>query len=85
MFDEAAKKILYDSIFYHNNIKYKLYSFVIMNDHVHIILQPNEVEPGKCVNLSEIMHSIKSYAAKEIMKHLQNEKIGSSFLPEKIF
>jgi len=83
--DEQSKQIIFNNIIHYSKIKYKLYSFVIMNDHVHIILQPNEIEPGKYINLSEIMHSIKSFTAKKIIKHLQYEWTETTVLPEKIF
>ena len=43
--------------------KYELLAAVIMDDHVHIIINPKET-------LSRIMHSIKSFTAHEINKSL---------------
>jgi hypothetical protein len=41
--------------------KYELYAVAVLNDHVHMIINP-------IVTLSEIMHSIKSFTAHEINK-----------------
>ncbi|PSB07896.1 hypothetical protein C7B61_10585 [filamentous cyanobacterium CCP1] len=44
-----------------------------MSDHVHWLLQPLPNRTGDCWALREIMHSIKSYSAKQIlrvMKHI---------------
>ena len=48
--------------------KYKLYAWVIMPNHVHLMLRPAEN-----VSLAKIMHSIKSYTAHEANKIL-NQK-----------
>ncbi|MEK6552808.1 MAG: transposase, partial [Bacteroidota bacterium] len=53
---------------FHNNKKYKLYAFVIMPDHVHLLLQPLEKTKNSFYSLSEILHSIKSYSANQINK-----------------
>ena len=77
LLDDFSKQIIFDSILFHNEKKYNLYVFVIMNDHVHIILQPKEISNGKYFSLSEIMHSIKSFSAKKIKSHL----VGQASLP----
>ena len=43
----------------------RLYAFVIMSDHLHLIILP---QGGKTV--SQIMHSLKSYTAKKINRLL---------------
>ena len=85
--DEASKQIIFDNIIYYSNSYYQLYSFVIMPDHVHIILQPKELGNGKYVNLSKIMQAIKGYSAKQIIKHLNevndnSAQTGASVLPK---
>lgn len=85
--DDSSKQIIYDNIIHYSNLKYYLYSFVIMPDHVHIILQPNEINIGEYIGLSEIMQAIKGYAAKQILKYLKDnyyivmEQTGASVLP----
>ncbi|MCX6152726.1 MAG: transposase [Candidatus Kapabacteria bacterium] len=68
--NSTSKQIIYDNIIHYSKFDYDLFSFVIMPDHVHIILQPKEIETNKYVNLSKIMQAIKGYAAKQILKHL---------------
>ena len=49
-----------------DGIKFKLASWVIMPNHVHLLLKPH-----KNFSLAEIMHSIKSYTAHEANKILK--------------
>jgi REP element-mobilizing transposase RayT len=79
LFDKA-KNIIFDAILFHNNKKYKLYASVIMNDHVHLILQPIEKIKDAFYSIGEIMHSIKSYSANKINRQLQRK--GSVWLDE---
>ena len=65
---EESRNILFNSILFHNNKKYKLYAFVIMPDHVHLLLQPLEKRNNSFYSLAEILHSIKSYSANQINK-----------------
>ncbi len=69
---EESRDITFNSILFHNNKKYKLYAFVIMPDHVHLLLQPLEKTKNSFYSLSEILHSIKSYSANQINKMLKN-------------
>ncbi|MCH7700073.1 MAG: transposase [Planctomycetes bacterium] len=48
--------------------KIHLHACVIMPDHVHLLFAPQEVKGGQWVSLSEILHSIKRYSAREINK-----------------
>ena len=63
--DEKIAKMVRDALFFWDNKKYKLISWVIMPNHLHLLLRPNEG-----FELSEIMHSIKSYTANEANKIL---------------
>ncbi len=69
---EDSRNITFNSILFHNNEKYKLYAFVIMPDHVHLLLQPLEKTNDSFYSLSEILHSIKSYSANQINKIHKN-------------
>jgi REP element-mobilizing transposase RayT len=40
---DSAKEIVLSSFRFHNGKKYVLYVCVIMNDHVHCILQPTKI------------------------------------------
>ena len=55
------KDYIFDAINYMDTKEYELHAFVILNDHIHIIINPID-------KLSRIMHSIKSYTAHEINK-----------------
>ena len=62
--DNVCRRIVADALRYSDGSKYDLYDFVIMPNHVHIVIRPLDI------SLHEIMHSIKSYTAKQINKHL---------------
>jgi len=80
---EESKDITFNSILLHNNKKYKLYAFVIMPDHVHLLLQPLEKTNNTFYSLAEILHSIKSYSANQINKMLKNT--GKMPVPPKVW
>jgi len=61
--EEKIAKIVADALLYFNNDKYVLDEWVIMPNHVHILVKPiNEY------TLPEITHSWKSFSANEINK-----------------
>ena len=90
---EPAKDITLDSVKFHAGKKYRLHSCVIMETHVHVILEPSLVEQASLpaskelkegdltyYSLAQILHSIKSYSANKIQK-LLNKK-GNIWLNE---
>ncbi len=69
----AARDIVFDCILKWRESRYCLSAACVMPDHVHMILQPGIKEAdaqGQPVfwSLSEILHSIKSFSAKEVNK-----------------
>jgi len=48
--------------------RYQIFAGVIMPDHVHLLIQPWSKEEGTLWAIGSILHSIKSYSAKEIPK-----------------
>lgn len=52
---------------------------IVMNTHVHLVLQPIEESAGKYYSIAQIMHSTKSFSAHRI-KHLG--VIGNVWLDE---
>ncbi len=72
---EDVAKMLRDGLFFHAGKKYELIAWVIMPNHVHILLRPL-----RDVELDSIMHSIKSYTAHEANKIL--ERTGQFWQPE---
>ncbi len=69
---KKARDIVLDCIKFHNSKKYNLYACVVMSDHIHLIIQPLEKENDSFYSLAEIMHSIKSFSSKEILKLLKS-------------
>lgn len=61
----AIATIVQETLLYHHNREYSLISWVIMPNHVHLLLRPL---PGK--HLPAIMHSIKSFSAQAANKAL---------------
>jgi len=69
----ADRDIIFDCILHWRESRYRLVATCVMPDHVHIIFQPGIKETdsgGQAIfwPLSEILHSIKSFSAKEINK-----------------
>ncbi len=67
---EQAREIVLDSCRYWHGQKMSLHVAVVMPDHVHMLLTPYHDEGGETVSLGELLHSIKSYSAKQINKVL---------------
>lgn len=66
--DERIADLLVETLKKFDGEKYKLLAWVIMPNHVHLLLRPI----GD-VSLSEIMHSIKSFTAHKANKILQRK------------
>lgn len=65
---DAAKEIAMTAARFHAGKKYVLYACVVMDTHVHMVLQPLETSPGVFHSLASITHSIKSYSANQIQR-----------------
>lgn len=61
--DKEAKSLVTNAIQYFNEERYKLDEYVVAANHVHVLLQVQ-----KWHNLSDILHSWKSFTAKELLK-----------------
>jgi REP element-mobilizing transposase RayT len=61
-----SKDCVFNAIRFWDNKKYELFAVVVLDDHVHIVINPKEA-------LSKIMHSIKSFTAHEINKILNRK------------
>ncbi len=66
--DEKIAEIVRDALLFWNNEKYKLFAWVIMPNHVHLLLRPKEN-----FDVSKIMHSIKSFTANKANKLLNRK------------
>ena len=50
------------------NQRYEIYSFVVMDDHIHLLFRPL-----KNHELQEILHSLKSYTANQLQREFQRK------------
>jgi len=57
----AVRNIVRDALYYFDGERYCLHDWVIMPNHVHVLLTLMEAE-----DLSKVLHSIKSFSAKKI-------------------
>jgi putative DNA methylase len=65
-----ARKLTLNACRHFDGQRYTLWAAVIMPDHVHLLLQPKEIEAGQWWSLSSLLHSIKSFTSKAINKLL---------------
>jgi REP element-mobilizing transposase RayT len=84
LLDDNSKQIIYDNILFYKSTMYKLYTFVIMPDQIHLILQTNEIDSNNYINLSKIMQSIKGYSSKIIIKY-KTQTGASKLLTKNVF
>ena len=57
----SQKDCVFNAIRFLDSKKYELFAVVVLNDHVHMIINPMDALP-------KIMHSIKSFSAHQINK-----------------
>ncbi len=65
--------------FLRENKQIKLFAFVIMPNHLHLILKPLNV------NISQVMHSLKSYTSKKIIAVSQNTSLSQELITKKVW
>jgi len=61
--DQRAAKIVADSLLHFNDVRYRLFAWCVMPNHVHVVLSHL---PG--FDTSGILHSLKGFTSKEINK-----------------
>jgi len=59
--NNKVAKIVKEALFFYEPNKYKLDAWVIMPNHVHLLIEPN-----KGIKLNKVLQRIKSYTGKEI-------------------
>jgi putative transposase len=64
---EKERDLVASSLRHFDGRRYVLHAYVVMNDHVHVILDPHPDFP-----LEAILHSWKSFSAKRIGEHRQH-------------
>jgi len=62
--------IIIDALRHRDQGQYLLYDYVVMPDHVHLILKPLP-DQGRSIRLTPILHSLKAWTGKRI-----NEVVG---------
>jgi putative transposase len=60
------RTITLEAIRYWDNIKWTVYTSVVLPDHVHILAQPLRKTEGGWFDLAEILHSIKRFSSRKI-------------------
>ncbi len=71
--NNEARKVVLDACLYFHEKRYYLYIFVIMSDHVHLLIKPYPKSTDEYWSIGSILHSIKGYSSKQIpkvMKHI---------------
>jgi putative transposase len=63
-----ARQVVLESCKFFHDIRYELFTVVIMPDHVHILIRPFLKSETQYWSIGSILHSIKSYSAKQIPK-----------------
>jgi len=76
-----ARQVVLDACLFFNTQRYDLFALVVMPDHVHMLIQPLPKTEDEYWSLSSILHSIKSYSAKQIPKVMPH--IGTIWQPER--
>ncbi|MFT3744473.1 MAG: transposase [Pyrinomonadaceae bacterium] len=61
----TVAEIVENALFFYDGVRYRLIAWVIMPNHIHLLLIPLEG-----VSLSEIMRNLKGFTARMINKHL---------------
>ena len=76
----AARQLVFDACRFFDMQRYELFALVVMPDHVHMLMQPLPKSEQEYWSLGSILHSIKSYSAKQIPKVMDH--IGTVWQPE---
>ncbi|MGQ4648543.1 REP-associated tyrosine transposase [Lyngbya aestuarii] len=63
-----ARQVVMNACQFFEGQRYQIFAGVIMPDHVHLLIQPWSKEEGTLWTIGSILHSIKSYSAKQIPK-----------------
>jgi REP element-mobilizing transposase RayT len=74
--DYDERTIVESAIRHFDGIRYTIYAWVVMNDHVHLV-----VRPEKGYELSSLLHTWKSYTANKFQR--DRERIGPVWQDER--
>ena len=67
--NENERTITLEAVRFWDTSKWIVYAAVILPDHVHLLSQPLSRGEGGFFDLSEIIHSVKSFSAQKISQH----------------
>ncbi len=62
------RTVVLDSLRHWEGLKWKVFTAVVLPDHVHALVQPLPHPGGGVYHLKEILHSVKSFTSYRIMK-----------------
>jgi len=65
------RRLVLEACRHFEGVRYRLWSAVVMPDHVHLLLTPRRDKKGQWYALSRILHSLKSFSAKQINELLK--------------
>ena len=74
------RTITLDAIRYWDTIKWTVYAAVVLPDHAHVLAQPLPKQEAGVFNLTEILHSVKSFSSQKINQ--QRSEQGSLWQTE---
>ena len=60
------RTVTLSAIRYWDTNKWTVYAAVVLPDHVHVLAQPLPKQEGGVYNLTEILHSVKSFSSQKI-------------------
>jgi REP element-mobilizing transposase RayT len=66
LLNENERTITLEAVRFWDTSKWIVYAAVILPDHVHLLSQPLSRGEGGAFDLSEIIHSVKSFSAQKI-------------------
>jgi REP element-mobilizing transposase RayT len=66
--NENERQLIVDTLMFFDNNRYSLLSYVVMNDHVHVLLRPHS-----SWTLPKILHSWKSYTANRLQREFKRK------------
>ena len=67
--NESERSIVLEAVRFWDENKWIVYAAVVLADHVHILAKPLSLEGEGFFDLSEMVHSVKSYSALKISQH----------------
>ncbi|WP_017292507.1 REP-associated tyrosine transposase [Geminocystis herdmanii] len=67
--------LFFDESRHQHDRRYHTFAIVIMPDHVHWLMQPFPKSNGEYWSIGSILHSVKSYSAKQIPKVMNHSGI----------